>query len=89
MADKEFNAVQNPTLTRRPRVSSEGKPREARIRLLKRDLVTQMLGKPGKFREAIKKVRSFWRIEVPPVHLPPESEDLLPPVLMEPRDLSE
>ncbi len=59
------------------------------IQKLKRNLVAEMRGAPGRFREAVEEVRAYWRIDDPPVRLPPESEDiLLPPELGKPGDLS-
>jgi hypothetical protein len=62
---------------------------EARLKLLKAELVLQLAVRRGKFWEAIEKVRAYWQIGDPQTQLPPESEDiLLPPILDEPGDLS-
>lgn len=46
--------------------------------------MAQMLGAPGRLREAVGKVRSYWRVADPPAELPPESETLLlPPGVVE------
>ena len=64
-----------------------GSPREKRLRLLKRELVAQVLGKPGPFGEAIKKVRfSWWIVEQSIDRLPGAEDDLpVPPALSTPR----
>ena len=70
-------------------IKSEGSPREARLKLLKREFVAQLLGKPGGFGEAVKEARSFWRVVDPPIERLPDPEDdvLVPPALSPPRDL--
>jgi hypothetical protein len=72
-------------------VRSEGSPREASLKVLKRDLVAEVIGKPGKFGKAVEATRSYWRIDVPPIRrLPAPDEDvLLPPVLSGPSDLAD
>jgi len=59
--------------------------------VLKRDLVAEVIGKPGGFGEAIREVRSHWGINAPSVQrLPAPDEDLLlPPVLSSPSDPSD
>lgn len=60
------------------------------IQKLKRNLVAEMRGAPGHFREAVEEVRARWRIDEPPARLPSEAKDiLLPPGLGKPGDLSE
>jgi hypothetical protein len=89
--DADFLASQEPTTAKSSPRKIKEKTREERLELLKLELVTQMLGKPGDFREAVKKVRSYWRIDDPPVERLPEleEENLVPPILKAPGDLSE
>ncbi len=58
--------------------------------MLKAELVLQLATRRGEFWDAIEKIRAYWQLDNPSAQLPPESEDiLLPPVLVEPGDLSE
>lgn len=59
--------------------------REGRLRVLKQDLVAQMLGAPGDLRGAVEEVRARWGVDNPLEELPPESDDILyPPSIGEP-----
>ncbi len=50
----------------------------------------QLVARRGEFWEETEKIRTYWQIDHPPAQLPPESEDvLLPPLLDGQRDLSE
>jgi hypothetical protein len=87
--DADFHASQKPATVKRSPRKGKGKKREGRLEHLKLGLVTQMLARSGRFQEAITAVRSYWRIDDPPVERLPELENLLPPILMAPGDLSE
>ena len=56
-------------------IQSGDYPLKAQLAILKRNLVAQMLGAPGSFREAVHEVRNRWRIYDPPARLPPPSEE--------------
>ncbi len=67
-------------------------PLKARLRVLKRNLVAQMLGVPGGFREEPYEVRAWWRMDDPPTQLPPPCQEAYypdPPGLDEQTDLEE
>jgi hypothetical protein len=88
--DADFTASQRPATVKASPKKEEGKTREARLELLKLELVTQMLGMLGDFRQEVKEVRSYWRIDDPPAERLPGSEEvLLPPVLSNPSNLSD
>jgi hypothetical protein len=62
----------------------------ASIQDLREALVVGHYRRYGGFREAVEKVRTYWRIDHPPAKLPPESDDiLLPSCLDESGKLSE
>jgi hypothetical protein len=83
-AEADFKAVQHGLSVGWEPVSHGKDSREGRQRVQKRNLVAQMLGVQGEFRERVEKVRRYWRIDDPPAQLPPESEDfLLPPSIAE------
>jgi hypothetical protein len=87
--DAEIEAEANRTI-KQVRVRSKGSPREARLKLLKQELVAQLFGKRGDFGEAVKKVRLYWWIDhLPMQRLPGPNEDILrPPILSTPTHLA-
>lgn len=84
MGDVDLETHQRRPSVKYERVDFKTSSHEGRLKVLKRNLVAQMLGKPGIFREAVEKVRVQWQIEGPPSRLPPKSEGILyPPSLAE------
>ncbi len=79
MADEDLEACQSiPSVIYEP-VRHKDNPRKARLVVLKRNLVAQLLARGGAFWELIKNVRSRWQLDPVPTRLPPDSEDILRP----------
>jgi hypothetical protein len=71
LVDEDLDAHQrNPSVIYEP-VSHEENPRKARLVVMKRNLVAQLLLRQGGFWEAIKNVRSRWQLDPVPTQLPP------------------
>jgi hypothetical protein len=87
--DADFEASRR-RLAKYPRLQHlRAGPQKKRLVALKRELVAQLLGKPGTFRERVGKVHEYWQIVESPARLPPESEDvLLPPNIEQAEDLA-
>jgi hypothetical protein len=75
--DLEFHQ-RTPSVTYEP-VRHKENPRRARLVVMKRNLVAQLLIRRGDFWEAIKNVRIRWQLDPVPTRLPPDSEDILYP----------
>jgi hypothetical protein len=79
MADEDLEAHQStPSIFYEP-VRHQENPRKARLEVLKRNLVAQLLARRGAFWAIIKYVRSRWQLDPVPTQLPPDSEDILYP----------
>ena len=79
MADEDLEAYQSiPSVIYEP-VRHKDNPRKARLVVLKRNFVAQLLARGGAFWELIKYVRSRWQLDPVPTQLPPDSEDILRP----------
>jgi hypothetical protein len=87
MTDEDLEAHQStPSVFYEP-VRHQENPRKARLEVLKRNLVAQLLARRGDFWEAIKDVRVRWQLDPVPTQLPPDSEDILYPRQTPPRQL--
>lgn len=69
----DFKASQSlPSIEYEP-VDYEKNPLRGRLRVLKRDLVAEMLAQRGSWWDAIREVRDHWRLDPVPTQLPPDS----------------
>jgi hypothetical protein len=85
ITDEDLEAHQStPSVFYEP-VRYKENPRKARLEVLKRNLVAQLLARRGDFWEAIKDVRVRWQLDPVPTQLPPHSGDVLYPRQTPPR----
>jgi hypothetical protein len=79
MVDEDLEVLERtPSVTYEP-ISHKENSRRARLVVMKRNLVAQLLVRRGDFWEAIRDVRSRWQLDPVPTQLPPDSEDVLYP----------
>jgi hypothetical protein len=82
MADEDLEAHQStPSVIYEP-VRHNENPRRARLVVMKRNLVAQLIARRGDFWEDIKYIRRRWQLDPVPTQLPPDSEDILYPQQM-------
>lgn len=77
-ADPALEAYRHAAPVKYEHVKEEN-PLKRRLRILKRNLVAQMVARRGRYWEAISEVRNRWQLDPVPTRLPPAVGDMLYP----------